>query len=155
MTPPPTDRGRRGARVAVVVLAAATLLAFAAIVVAADRGALPPLVSRLYAWPGGDKAGHVGLLAVLTFTLALALRGRRVSLGPWTPPLAAVLAAAGITVEEASQALFPGRTLSPLDLACSYLGVYLGARLAGALLARGSFRPVGGSGEHHPHARTP
>lgn len=124
------------ARVAVVALAAAALLGFVAVVVASDRGALPAFVTRLYAWPGGDKVGHVGLLAALTFALALALRDRRVRLGPWAPQLAAVLATVGITLEEASQALFPGRTLSLLDLACSYLGVYLGARAVATLRAR-------------------
>ena len=121
---------RRLARPLVAMVAAAALLAFAAIVVAADRGALPDAIRRLYAWPGGDKVGHVVLLAGLAFACDLALRGRIVRLGPWTPSLAGVLVAVGITLEEASQALFPGRTLSVADLACSYLGIYLGVRAA-------------------------
>lgn len=126
---------RRLARPLVAMLAAAALLAFAAIVVAADRRALPTAIQRLYAWPGGDKVGHVVLLAGLGFVCELALRGRRVRLGAWTPSLAGVLVAVGITLEEASQALFPGRTLSVADLACSYLGIYLGVRAAAALTA--------------------
>ncbi|GLC24653.1 hypothetical protein [Roseisolibacter agri] len=132
----------RLARTLVVALAGVALVAFAAIVVAADRRALPTAIQRLYAWPGGDKVGHVVLLAALAFVCDLALQGRIVRLGAWTLSLAGVLVAVGITLEEASQALFPGRTLSVADLACSYLGVYLGVRaarrLAGALAMRRS-----------------
>jgi hypothetical protein len=116
--------------------AVAALLGFATIVAAADRGALPPIIKRLYAWPGGDKVGHVALLAGLTFLVDLVLRGRQVRLGAVAPQLGSLLVAVGITAEEASQAFFPGRTLSAADLACSYLGVYLGARAAAALLTR-------------------
>ncbi len=133
---PPRRRARTLAATLAAALAAAALAAFAAIVVAADRGALPGAIQRLYAWPGGDKVGHVVLLAVLGVACDLALRGRVVRLGPWTPSLAGVLVAAAITLEEASQAFFPGRTLSVADLACSYLGVYLGVRAAAALRAR-------------------
>jgi polysaccharide biosynthesis protein VpsQ len=124
-----------------MVLAIAFTAGFAAVVVTADRGALPDGIKRLYDWPGGDKVGHVALLAGLTFFGALAFRGRRVRLGTWAPQLASVVAAAGITLEEASQAFFPGRTLSVADLACSYVGIYLGARAAAALLARRA--PIG------------
>jgi polysaccharide biosynthesis protein VpsQ len=118
------------------LLAVAFVVAFGAIVVAADRGALPVAIKRLYAWPGGDKVGHVVLLAGLTLLLELALGGRRVGRGPRAPRLGSMLAAVAITAEEASQAFFPGRTLSLADLACSYLGVYLGGRAAAALLRR-------------------
>ncbi|AHG92787.1 hypothetical protein J421_5252 (plasmid) [Gemmatirosa kalamazoonensis] len=123
-------------RIVIAVLAAASLLGFAAIVVAADRNTLPPFIKHLYDWPGGDKVGHVTLLAVLTLLVDLALGGRRIRLGGLAPQLGSVLVAAAITMEEASQAFFPDRTLSAADLACSYLGVYLGARAAAALLAR-------------------
>jgi hypothetical protein len=116
---------------------------FATIVVAADRGALPAGIRRLYDWPGGDKAGHVALLASVTFVVALALRGRRVRLGPWAMPLAAVAVGVGITLEEASQAWIPGRTLSVADLACSYLGIALGSWAAAILRTRLGAVPAG------------
>ncbi len=118
------------------LLAAACVAGFAAIVVAADRGALPDGIRRLYDWPGGDKVGHVVLLAAVTFVVAMALRGRRVRLGRWSLPLASVMVFVGITLEEASQAWFPGRTLSVADLACSYLGILLGTWAAYMLRAR-------------------
>jgi hypothetical protein len=126
----------RSGRALVGLLAVAGVLGFTAIVVAADRQALPAVIRRLYDWPGGDKVGHVVLLGAVTFVVASALRGRRVRLGSWTPRLASTLVTVGITLEEASQAWFPGRTLSAADLACSYLGIYLGGRAAAALLAR-------------------
>jgi polysaccharide biosynthesis protein VpsQ len=122
--------------------AGAFILGFAAIVVAADRGALPNVIRRLYDWPGGDKAGHVVLLGGLAFVVDLALRGRRVGAGPRAPLLGSVLVAAAITAEEASQAFFPGRTLSLVDLACSFLGIYLGGRAATALLRRAGPPPA-------------
>lgn len=118
------------------LLAAVCVAGFGAVVVAADRGMLPGSVRRLYDWPGGDKVGHVVLLAVVTFAVAVALRGRRVRLGRWSLPLAIVVVGVGITLEEASQAWFPGRTLSVADVACSYLGILLGAWAASRLRAR-------------------
>jgi hypothetical protein len=123
-------------RVLLGLLAAVCVLSFAAVVVAADRGRLPAGIRRLYQWPGGDKVGHVVLLATVTFAVALALRGRRVRLGRWSLPLASVAVGIGITLEEASQAWFPGRTLSVADLGCSYLGIFVGTWAAAALRAR-------------------
>lgn len=128
-------------RLAIGLFAAVCVVGFVAIVVAADRGALPDVIRRSYDWPGGDKVGHVALLATVAFAVGLALRGRRVRVGRWTPPLASVLVGVGITLEEASQAWFPGRTLSWADLACSYLGIYLGTVAAALLAARAREAP--------------
>jgi hypothetical protein len=112
----------------IALLALAAIVGFAAIVVAANRGALPAVVRRLYDWPGGDKVGHVVLLAIVTLLVELALRDRRIGRGRWAPRLGVVLVAVAITAEEASQAFVPGRTFSLVDLACSYVGIALGAR---------------------------
>jgi polysaccharide biosynthesis protein VpsQ len=80
--------------------------------------------------------GHLVLLGVLSFLLSLALQGRRIRLGRWSPGLGATMVGLGISLEEASQGFFPARTLSAVDLACSYLGIYLGARAAASVLAR-------------------
>ncbi|HKG91071.1 MAG TPA: hypothetical protein VKA84_04195, partial [Gemmatimonadaceae bacterium] len=106
-------------------------------VVAADRGALPAWVRRLYDWPAGDKVGHVLLLGALSLVLNLALRGRR-----WRPGgvalvrLGSLLLAVAITAEELSQARFPTRTLSAGDLACSYLGIWAGGLAATWVILR-------------------
>jgi polysaccharide biosynthesis protein VpsQ len=117
-------------------LATASVAGFSLIVLAADRGTLPVGLRRLYDWPGGDKVGHVVLLAMVTFAVALALRGRTWRIGRWSLPVASVVVAVGITLEEASQAWFPGRTLSLADLACSYIGIAIGSWGAAALAAR-------------------
>ena len=129
--PPDVEADRRASRPpAIALLALAALLAFGAIVVAANRGALPTFVRRLYDWPGGDKVGHVVHLAIVTLLVELALRGRRMGRAAWAPRLGVALVVVAITAEEASQTFIPGRTFSLVDLACSYLGIAIGARLA-------------------------
>ena len=114
---------RRGAAIA---FAAVGVLAFAMIVVAADHGRLPPMIERLYRWPGGDKVGHLVLLALLAFALETALGGRRLRVGRLAIPIGVLALGVAITAEEVSQAFFPARTLSVVDLACSYFGIALG-----------------------------
>ena len=108
------------------------VLALAAIIVAADRGALPTLIQRLYAFPGGDKIGHAALFGGLTFVATLATPRRTVALGSVRLPVAALVVAVLVALEEAAQARFPDRTLSLADLAASYVGIVGGA--AGALV---------------------
>lgn len=74
------------------------------------------------------------LLAALTFLVELALGRRRIGRSATAPRLGVVLVAVAITVEEATQALMPHRTLSPVDLACSWLGIWLGALAASRVL---------------------
>jgi hypothetical protein len=135
------DSSERVRRIFTGLAVALTVGAFVGIVVAADRGRLPDFLRRIYDWPGGDKVGHVVLLAVVTFAVALALRGRRFRIARWHAPLASVLVGIGISLEELSQAWFPGRNLSLADLACSYLGICLGSWSASRILSRAN-RPV-------------
>ena len=109
-------------------LALAFALLLAAIVVAADRGVLPGVVQQLYAFPGGDKVGHFLLMGgfALVATLALPRPVARAGLAA-SVPLGALVVLVLVTLEEASQARFPGRTLSALDLAASYAGIAAGA----------------------------
>jgi VanZ family protein len=108
----------------------ALALVLVAIVVAADRTALPGAIQRLYAFPGGDKVGHAVLFGGLAFLATLAFPRRTIALGPVRLPLAAVVVTVLVALEEASQARFPGRTLSLADLAASCLGIVVGAALA-------------------------
>jgi hypothetical protein len=126
--------GRLDPRVLFGLLAAICVGGFALIVVAADQGMLPAGIRRLYNWPGGDKVGHVVLLAVVSGAVGLAVRARSVRFGRWSLPLAGVVVGVVITLEELSQIWLPGRSPSLVDLACSYLGVVLGTWAAAAVL---------------------
>ena len=112
------------------------ICALVAIIVAADRGALPNLIQRLYAFPGGDKVGHAALFGGLAFVATLATPRRTVALGSVRLPVAALVVVVLVAVEEASQASFPDRTLSLADLAASYVGIVAGAAGAQAISRR-------------------
>ena len=101
------------------------------IVMSADAGILPRPLGKLYAYPGGDKAGHFLLFGILSFLLnksALTLFPRRSPARVFlTVSLLLVIL---IGLEEWSQSLFPSRTMSLSDLLASYAGVSLFALLA-------------------------
>lgn len=84
--------------------------------------------------PFGDKLGHVALVGTLSLLLNLALKGRR---GPGKLSgvmLGSLLVAILMTLEEASQAFFPSRSLDLLDGIANLLGVAAGEALARLLL---------------------
>ena len=99
------------------------------VILAADTNTFPPVIRYVYLYPGGDKAGHLILYGILVFLMALAFP-RRARLGPISPAWASIILAALITLEEFSQALFPARTFSLIDLSFSFAGVFLGDFLA-------------------------
>ena len=104
-------------------LSIAFFLILVAIVIAADKGRLPQFLRVVYDFPGGDKVGHFVLMGILSFFVNMA-----VPLGPadkpWTSLLAAtIVIMVVVALEEASQAYFPTRTLSWIDLGCSYAGI--------------------------------
>ena len=96
-----------------------------AIVIGANAGKFPELLKPLYDFPGGDKVGHFLLFGILSFLLnksALVLLPRR---NPTRLILTiSLLLSIVIGLEEWSQSLFPSRTMSMIDLAFSYLGVF-------------------------------
>jgi VanZ family protein len=101
----------------------AILLAIALIIVLAGLGRLPAFVTRLYAFPGGDKLGHFFVMGALAAGLNLLLLKR-------APPKklrflhAGSLLALGVAgMEEISQALLRTRTFSLVDLGFSCLGI--------------------------------
>jgi VanZ family protein len=110
---------------------AVAALALIAIVVAADRETLPLLLQRVYNYPAGDKIGHFVLFGGLAFLAALGFP-RRTELAGVSVPMSTLVIAVLVTLEEASQAWFPGRTASVFDLLASYAG--LAAAVAAAKL---------------------
>ena len=123
-------RARTAARWATAVAA----LVLIAIVVAADRETLPLLLQRVYTYPAGDKIGHFVLFGGLAFLAALGF-SRRTELAGVGIPVSTLVIAVLVTLEEASQAWFPGRTASVFDLLASYAGL-AAAVVAARLLER-------------------
>lgn len=105
------------------ILALAALGFVGWIILSADRGNMPSLISFMYSFPNGDKLGHFLLMGALAFvvTLALPLRFRRIGL---------IVLAVALTAEEFSQQFFASRSASWLDLACSLAGVAVFGLLA-------------------------
>jgi hypothetical protein len=99
------------------------VIALSAIILLADRGRLPGLIYRLYAFPGGDKVGHALLMGGLALLLNLCFMGRRVVILGQRAPLGSALAAGFVIIEELSQLGFRNRTFSWVDLGYSLLGV--------------------------------
>ena len=101
-----------------------------AIIIAADADQFPDVIKRLYQFPNGDKAGHFILFGILSFLL----NESALTLFPKPNPARLVLTislllAVLIGLEEWSQALFPARTMSLIDLLASYSGVMIAAVL--------------------------
>ena len=100
------------------------------IVVLADSDRLGVL-SRVYEFPYGDKAGHFLLFGVLSLLVNLAVFEAWPDRGFNTLAVrASAILAVLIGFEELSQRWFPGRTSSVADLVASYAGVAIFASLA-------------------------
>lgn len=103
-------------------LATACIVLLCGIVALADAGHLPAAMRRLYAFPGGDKAGHFLLMGCLGFFVNAGF-ARRLASGLRGNLLATALVLLFATVEEFSQIRFLSRTFSWEDLAASWLGI--------------------------------
>ncbi|MBN2009518.1 VanZ family protein [candidate division KSB1 bacterium] len=104
------------------------IIGMVTIIVCADIK--PELFSFIYLVPGRDKAGHLLLMAVLSFFVNGAvncqrLRWKRVSL-----LMGSFLLVSLMLLEETSQLLFPGRTFSSLDMLANICGIAIGDRFA-------------------------
>jgi VanZ family protein len=106
-----------------------------ALVVAADRGALPlHLTARL---PGGDKAGHFLLMGLLSLLVNLAFASR----DAFGVLRCSFLVAAVVTLEELSQAALRYRNFETADLAADLAGIAVFGLLAALLRAPGAIPP--------------
>lgn len=107
--------------------------AFAAIILITDKAG-GSMWSFVHAVPGGDKAGHLGLVGTLSLLANLALRGRRAPRPLSGIMLGTLLVALVMSLEECSQAFFPSRSLDLLDGLANLAGAALGDILARRLL---------------------
>jgi polysaccharide biosynthesis protein VpsQ len=106
-------------------LAVFAIAALGIIVVLADGGRLPGTITRLYAFPYGDKVGHFCLMGGVSFCVNLALGGRKVFWRRIGLALGSLLVSGLVTLEEFSQIFFAMRTFDLLDLSASLLGIWL------------------------------
>lgn len=102
-----------------------TLLGYLILVMLANLGALPDGISQVYAYPGGDKIGHLIIAALLALSLNLALACRRLSILNLSFLSGSAVISILMTVEETSQLWFSNRTFSLFDLGSDYLGIFL------------------------------
>ena len=109
---------------------AVAALVVIAIVVAADRQTLPLLLQRAYTYPAGDKVGHFVLFGGLAFLAALGFGRRTRPVAGMSVSVSTLVIVVLVTLEEASQVWFPGRTASLWDLLASYAGIAAGAAAA-------------------------
>lgn len=91
----------------------------------ADTGTMPDILKTAYAFPNGDRLGHVVLYGMLAYLLTVAFPYRRVRVGAWSFSLGVVLALGMATLEEFSQLFIVTRTPDLIDLIAGYLGIYL------------------------------
>jgi polysaccharide biosynthesis protein VpsQ len=92
------------------------------VIVAADKGAIPPFIRAMYHFPHGDWVGHFVLYGILAWLAARAFQ-RRINLRGWTIPLSALFVILMAAIEELSQFWFPTRTPDLLDLTFGILGI--------------------------------
>lgn len=104
------------------------------LVLIADQGLAGILFGRLYDFPNGDKVAHFSLYGLLALLVSLGFPARRLP-AQYGPLISCLVLAVPVTIEEFSQAFFPGRSASLLDLAASLSGIVLLGEL-GAWLRR-------------------
>jgi len=97
---------------------------FLTILILAYTGNLPTFL------PQNDKLGHVVLYCLATYLGHRACHYRRLMLLQRSLPLFPVLFGLFTITEEGLQALSPHRTLDAIDLLASFIGIFLGYRLA-------------------------
>lgn len=116
------------------LLALASGLAIAGIVVLADTGGLQPIVAWIATVRGGDKIAHFLIMGTWAALAVLALGRRR------SPRRAAQLGGGCVGVlvlaEEISQHWIPTRSFDLLDLMADALGIAIGTALAHGWLRR-------------------
>lgn len=101
------------------------LVAFVFIIASADAQRMPAFIQALYAFPSGDKVGHVVLMGALSLLVNAAVVARSSVNTARRMTIATLLVTTVIAAEEWSQQLFPNRTMSWDDLACSLIGIWL------------------------------
>jgi polysaccharide biosynthesis protein VpsQ len=98
------------------------------VIVAADKGAIPPFIRAIYYFPHGDWVGHFVLYGILAW-LAVRAFPRQIILGGWKFFLSALFVILMATIEELSQFWFPTRTPDFFDLSFGVLGTIVGTWL--------------------------
>jgi polysaccharide biosynthesis protein VpsQ len=98
------------------------------VIVAADKGAIPPFIRTMYHFPHGDWVGHFVLYGILAWLAARAFP-RQVNFRGRKFPLSALFVILMAAIEELSQFWFPTRTPELLDLTFGVLGTIMGTWL--------------------------
>lgn len=104
----------------------ATLLFFLFIcfvIFSADNRSMPAWMYQIYVFPNGDKVGHFFLYGVMAFLMNCSFPKWEYRLGRIALPGGALVFAIFALLEEISQAFFPSRSSSILDLTFSLLGI--------------------------------
>lgn len=99
------------------------IIFFIYVIYAANRGSLPLFIRRIYMFPGGDKVGHIVLLALLTFFSNWLFRLKVIEVSQYHLLLGSLVIFLLITVEEFSQ-LFLTSVLSISQIFFPVISVY-------------------------------
>ena len=102
-----------------------------AVIVQADRGALPPALARYRVLPGADVLGHFVLIGILALLVNLAIGARTVTIIGRQCLVGSVVVGLLVFLEEFSQLYIPVRSFSLLDLTADGLGIACAGFLVG------------------------
>jgi hypothetical protein len=109
------------------ILAGATALfviTFALIIVAADARQMPAFIKALYAFPAGDKVGHVVMMGALSLLVNATIASRGGGQVRRRMFIATLIITGIVALEELSQQFFAGRTMALDDFASSLIGLW-------------------------------
>ena len=118
------------ARIAIISLTLAYLVAILVLIVAADRGTLPRWVSLIRRIPMGDKVAHFGLYGMLALLFNLCLQSKTIVAGGVRCLLGSLVILVFTTLEESTQLFFQKRTFDLIDLCANLSGILILGRLA-------------------------
>lgn len=108
-----------------MVVLIATVVFFGLVFTIAYTGNGPVCFAFLKHVPGGDKTGHVVLLAILSISISWVLGFKGIRARNIRIHYGIISVFIFITIEEFCQILSPCRSFDLADLSCNYLGIFM------------------------------
>lgn len=114
-------------KILLIAVALIPLIFYGTVTYAGAKGTLPSQVHHIYDLPGGDKAGHLIIMGLISFAVMISVRLFVSNANRFKGTILTTLFLVALfTLEEFSQKYVSRRTFSLMDLWFSYGGTLIG-----------------------------